>query len=354
MGQLLYSISIFFLLPILNFIYRQHLYGIPPEKIIYPETGIEAMKLKEESYSRQEKAAAAAENFDKEMPNVVANNSLPLPDSIYGGNYIGMCQNQTLCVGPYARFPSLLVVVPEYRMISCLNQKSLSTVMTGVFCFMNRPEEFLRQNRSLLREYGDIKMCHSANEYHGVWPIFRDLHVPIRQLKKWSFSMVARDPVDRFLSGFVDRCIRTHDSCEGCHYNMTCFLEAELQRAMNYANHLEHKITPEDAHMFPQNWRCQMDKYRYKMLKYSNDPTQGFLQEFKQELDRQNVPSNLTTFIEEELSRGRTAHSTVQSEIRKYLEKRLRSSAYLLELIVRLFYWDYRLLGFAFPTTHAF
>ncbi|EPB69653.1 hypothetical protein ANCCEY_11260 [Ancylostoma ceylanicum] len=61
------------------------------------------------------------------------------------------------------------------------------------------------------------------------------------------------------------------------------------------------------------------------------------------------VPESSIAYISESLQSGRTAHSTVMSSSRKFLEQRLRSSPYLMEMIVRLFYHDYTLLGYPLP-----
>ncbi|KIH45468.1 hypothetical protein ANCDUO_24491, partial [Ancylostoma duodenale] len=61
------------------------------------------------------------------------------------------------------------------------------------------------------------------------------------------------------------------------------------------------------------------------------------------------VPESSVNYISESLRSGRTVHSTVMSWSRVFLEKRLRSSPYLMEMIVRLFYHDYKLLGYPLP-----
>lgn len=40
---------------------------------------------------------------------------------------------------------------------------------------------------------------------------------------------------------------------------------------------------------------------------------------------------------------------TFDSEARHFLEKRLRSSPFLMELVVRMFYWDFVLLNYDIP-----
>ncbi|KAK6052289.1 hypothetical protein COOONC_10205 [Cooperia oncophora] len=93
--------------------------------------------------------------------------------------------------------------------MSCLIQKTMSTVMSAIFCFLVREKEFIDAGRSILREYPDIRWkALWKNEFKSVKDMERRLHLHGDQFDRWRFSMVTREPVDRFLSGFIDRCIR--------------------------------------------------------------------------------------------------------------------------------------------------
>lgn len=81
-----------------------------------------------------------------------------------------------------------------------------------------------------------------------------------------------REPIDRFLSGYVDKCIRKVmnvvviiakrsrsptriNFCNNCWANMTCFILAEYDRLMKQAsNGSRLPNTFEDRHFGPQNW----------------------------------------------------------------------------------------------------
>ncbi|KAK6752077.1 hypothetical protein RB195_003477 [Necator americanus] len=232
----------------------------------------------------------------------------------------------------------------------------MSTVMSAIFCFLIREKEFIDAGRSILREYSDIRLCEGRNEFQSINAMQRELHLSDQDMDRWRFTVVTREPVDRFLSGFIDRCIRVSDSCFGCGTNMTCFLEEEYKRALEYAfddkfSLLKPSLTLEDLHIFPLNWRCNMEEFygKYEFIRYSNDPGGTLLADLKPLLQRQNVTESSINYIAESLQSGRTAHSTVASAARTYFEKRIRSSPYLMELIVRLFYNDYKLFKYDLP-----
>ncbi|VDO80696.1 unnamed protein product [Heligmosomoides polygyrus] len=191
-------------------------------------------------------------------------------------------------------------VSPKHRLMSCLVQKTMSTVMSAIFCFLVRENE----------------LCEGRNEFHTVQNAQRALGLP--DLDQWRFTVVTREPVDRFLSGFIDRCLRVGDDCFGCYGNMTCFLEEEYERAGAYAL--------ADKHGLRKHWPGMEDMH---------------------------VSESSLRYISESLRSGRTAHSTVVSEARTYLEQRVRSSPYLMEMIVRLFYYDYKLFKYELPDLSA-
>lgn len=61
------------------------------------------------------------------------------------------------------------------------------------------------------------------------------------------------------------------------------------------------------------------------------------------------VPNGSIEEVTTAFAANRTVHSTITSPYRRILEARLRSSPYLLELLVKMFYYDFELLGFDFP-----
>jgi hypothetical protein len=80
---------------------------------------------------------------------------------------------------------------------------------------------------------------------------------------------IVRNPIDRFLSGFIDKSIRfvsiypflmrfrkptKAKYCNGCRANMTCFIMTEYQRLMSQVKTKKLSRTFEDFHFFPQSW----------------------------------------------------------------------------------------------------
>ncbi|EYC42347.1 hypothetical protein Y032_0534g3061 [Ancylostoma ceylanicum] len=289
------------------------------------------------------------------VDNIEANNSDPLPPRKFAGiTAASMCQSgMAKCLPPFVKFKkSHFLAAPDYHLIMCLIPKNLSTVMALIFCYLLREKEFISAGRNITTRIPDVGLCHGKNTFVRIDRMFQALN--IKNMSEWKFAMVTRDPADRFLSGFIDRCIRVHEDCYGCGNNMTCFIEAEYRKAAEYAydqNWDAKNLTRDDWHMFPQNWHCYLRDFQrnYEYIRYSSNPQETLLKHLKHLFKSQGVPESSIAYISESLQSGRTAHSTVMSSSRKFLEQRLRSSPYLMEMIVRLFYHDYTLLGYPLP-----
>ncbi|CAJ0604447.1 unnamed protein product [Cylicocyclus nassatus] len=314
----------------------------------------ELLKI-EENYRKQDLIKKEVEMKLDHIDNIKANNSDKLPPRKFTGKTAyTMCRSGAgNCVQRYARIFPFLVAAPKYKLMACLIQKSMATVMSAIMCYLFREKEFISHGRSILSEFANNNFCEKKNKHGDVEGM--KIHLNITDLSAWKFIMVTREPVDRFLSGFLDRCIRAGDSCNGCGNNMTCFLETEYERALDFAYaermHFEKPtLSFEDLHIFPQTWHCSMQRhYDYKFIRYSSDPSETLLEDLSQVLRAQNVSDSSIDYIAESLKSGRTFHSTVTSSARAFLEQRLRSSPYLMELLVRLFYHDYIMLGYEMP-----
>lgn len=67
-------------------------------------------------------------------------------------------------------------------------------------------------------------------------------------------------------------------------------------------------------------------------------------------LRTRNVSADVIAYIRNKLTSGRTEHATVNSPVKPFLEDRIRNSRYLLNLIMRIFYNDYRAFNLKLPS----
>ncbi|KAK6019150.1 hypothetical protein OSTOST_15223, partial [Ostertagia ostertagi] len=62
----------------------------------------------------------------------------------------------------------------------------------------------------------------------------------VENSSEWSLTMVTREPADRFLSGFIDRCLRT--------------AKYTKRASTDHHDFMTPNTTVVDNHIFPQNW----------------------------------------------------------------------------------------------------
>ncbi|KAI6180105.1 hypothetical protein M3Y98_00683500 [Aphelenchoides besseyi] len=262
------------------------------------------------------------------------------------------------CGAKFKMLETTLRFSSKYKVVACLIQKSMSTLLQSTMCFLRNEEAFLRANRSINSESYSKRFCMWQNERNLQWNGLEVLNgTGVRLTDEWTFLSIVRDPIDRFISAFVDKCIRRprvpSEYCNGCNANLTCFVIREYERIQNISTQPRVSRTFEDRHFFPQNWRCDFRSAfkRYHLLKYTSQPKdiERFLRELQLLLKSRGVPTKSVDYILSQLRSGRSWNSTVHSDTRRFLEERLRSSAFLVEHVVRMYWYDFLLFGFELP-----
>lgn len=119
---------------------------------------------------------------------------------------------------------------------------------------------------------------------------------------------------------------------------------------MSQSKRIHLQRTFEDRHFFPQNWRCDFNRYpieSFHLIKYTSNSSL-LLQQLEPLLNSKNVPFPSFEFLKKELN-IRTVHSTFSSKARRFIEKIVGDSPFLMEYLVRMFYYDYVLFNFELP-----
>ncbi|KAI6185857.1 hypothetical protein M3Y98_00069900 [Aphelenchoides besseyi] len=173
----------------------------------------------------------------------------------------------------------------------------------------------------------------------------------------WVYILITREPIDRFISvkDLLNILLGTPRDCKhncyGCGANMTCFLE-EVTKSLRKMSQVRDWISTETDHLMPTNWFCDLyetyDKFTF--LKYHDDSGVFFKRELEPILKAQNVSVEILTYIKKKMTSTRTVHSTNGFKLRSFLKDRILKSSYLTEMIVRLFYHDFKSFNFTLPT----
>ncbi|CAP32840.1 Protein CBG14246 [Caenorhabditis briggsae] len=287
------------------------------------------------------------------LNEIVKANSHDLPPRSRNISAKALCKQKLACAPFNRRYETMIRVAPQYKMVNCVVQKSMSTMMTGAMCYLYNETQYEKSGRSFDDEFSG-RLCKNQNEFSSVNSV-RDAFNISYVKHDWTFSMVTRNPIDRFVSGYVDRCVRlalkNETQCNGCGLNMTCFIETEYKRLMEISYKRKTHRTMEDAHFFPQVWHCGLNEEFefFEFIQYSGNAEDKMVPQLQDLLERQNVPEKSIEFIKNELIYKKSSHSTTGTPAKRFYYSRLMKSPYLLEFIVKMFYYDFLRFHYELP-----
>ncbi|CAD5233043.1 unnamed protein product [Bursaphelenchus xylophilus] len=283
-------------------------------------------------------------------------NEDPIPEPSVE-RFEGICQGLDAknCVKPFktieSDFQYYWTLKPK-KTLMCTIPKTSSQLMTAIMCLLNDELGFFYSGKEMFGNYYG-----PACSKHRVKSVEHAVQIHGPEVNEWTKLTVVREPIDRFLSGFVFACVRGVDFatnctryCHGCGANLTCFVEKEYEEMMRLSSGEQTTVDFLSHHQYPQTWRCGMDKYLkdYTVLKYSSKPA-IFMPRVLEFLHSKNVSEQAMDYIKNVAMKERTHHATSNTNARKFFEHRLKSSPYLMEKVVRMFYHDFKTFGYPLP-----
>ncbi|KAK5970515.1 hypothetical protein GCK32_013724 [Trichostrongylus colubriformis] len=177
----------------------------------------------------------------------------------------------------------------------------------------------------------------------------------------WQKIAVVRDPLEKFVSGFTDKCIREKTwkkfpgRCNKCKTNLKCFMERQYTRLLRRAEGGRSPVNFDDDHFSPQNWRCEFSTHLHEFLILNFDTldSSGFMNNLLKLLKKSNVTENSIGFIKSSVELKRTPHSTKDTVERDQTKRAILSNPYLLDLLIKMYFFDYVLFGYRIPDVQA-
>uniref|UniRef100_A0AC35TI38 Carbohydrate sulfotransferase n=1 Tax=Rhabditophanes sp. KR3021 TaxID=114890 RepID=A0AC35TI38_9BILA len=294
------------------------------------------------------------------------------------------CANKAnVCLKPYQKlneeFVRKVVIAPKYKMLNCIMPKCMSTVTSKIFSYLYDNESY----KSFEWQQNGISSSHHLNDFSSIKNFLFNKKLGMNELKEWRLSVFIREPLDRIISAFIDKCyLERHylelgllypgkELCYGCKTNLTCFLEKQYERSHLYDLK---KITftgYEDQHVFPMNWFCSFGElqHNYTIYKTSSDKsgTLRYRDNILEILKSQNVSNSEIEYIDKNII-TRTLHNrtakqlTMDLKIKKArssiknlskligtLKNEVLSNIHLYKLFISMYYYDYILFDYNIP-----
>uniref|UniRef100_A0A914X8F1 Carbohydrate sulfotransferase n=1 Tax=Plectus sambesii TaxID=2011161 RepID=A0A914X8F1_9BILA len=227
----------------------------------------------------------------------------------------------------------------------------------AIICYLYDEKAFEKANKTLA---GEADWPRRGCKFNNRAVVDTELlHNP-----EWLHFVVIREPIERFLSGWMDKCYNLPAKnkgiqkiptwCYGCKNNLSCFVqrnyESNLQFPQRYKD--KYKIINLEDHFWPQNWFCNFTKYfdQYTILKYSHDVDQGheMFERLQQLLSQQNVePSFIDKIIRQATERPK--HATLGQKPTEHYRNLLLSDKNMMRTLVKTYYHDFVMFSFPFP-----
>ncbi|EYB90906.1 hypothetical protein Y032_0212g2229 [Ancylostoma ceylanicum] len=259
--------------------------------------------------------------------------------------------NMSSIIPPFFRFREEYLVAKKYRLATCQIEKVMSTIRGGMFCYLTDSKNFTAHNRKISQEHWGNSFCKRRHIRKDLDKIYKELG------QKTTVFAIVRDPFDRLISGYVDKCMKeafyTKNSCYNCTGNFSCFVR-NLHMSLQKRFALEHIKGSfyNDRHFAPQTWYCDFRNHLhdYAIIKYSpgkEDPeTAAAIDELFEEA---GVPSHERETIGRELPKGPTLHSTRGTGEVLRIREQLLSNEDLLKKVIEIYYHDFVVFDFPFP-----
>ncbi|CAI2350535.1 unnamed protein product [Caenorhabditis sp. 36 PRJEB53466] len=155
----------------------------------------------------------------------------------------------------------------------------------------------------------------------------------------WNVLFARRDPVERLVDHFMDTCVREARPCFDCRLDLKCYLTIIHSVIKDLAKNIK-LVTEDHLKYVPQNWYCQMEtmSQRLTFVDYNlfANPTNPEYADAKRP-DKWH-PEDI---FDDPLSSHEKIH--------RYYITFIHSRPDVLDLVKKIYYWDFLLLKMPLP-----
>ncbi|CAD5223683.1 unnamed protein product [Bursaphelenchus okinawaensis] len=268
-------------------------------------------------------------------------------------------------------FVRKIVIARDYKTLNCILPKCMSTITTMVYSYLTDP---VRYKRFKWNNSRGVSATHHKNDFDSLQTFQHNEHVSDKDLEKWSMNVAIRDPMDRFISAWLNKCVEERlllsrdnilygggELCYGCGEDFECFLRAQYKRAILYSKGAMTTVSYEDQHTFPQNWFCDFRNHlhRYNVIKHTTDyeGKAAFYTWMRNLMERQKVPKEKIKFVFKHiltpLDGRKTKAKDKKHNMLKYkadeARERLLSDKDMYNIFMAMFVYDYVLFDYEIP-----
>ncbi|CEF70278.1 Sulfotransferase family-containing protein [Strongyloides ratti] len=154
------------------------------------------------------------------------------------------------------------IVADKYKVNSCITGKTFSSMQLGIFCYLYDQKRFLSSYLTRIDKAGDRRLCGRENRYKYMNSLVKEYanDNSTKYFDEWKNILVVRDPISRFISGFVQLCVLNiglppnHPYCFHCGRDIECFLSHLFSNIKKFKKNKGQPVYFIKYHFYPQTW----------------------------------------------------------------------------------------------------
>uniref|UniRef100_A0A1I7T4V3 Sulfotransfer_1 domain-containing protein n=1 Tax=Caenorhabditis tropicalis TaxID=1561998 RepID=A0A1I7T4V3_9PELO len=247
-------------------------------------------------------------------------------------------------ISPFINLDSDFYAATNYNLMSCGIRKSMSQLTINTMCLLKDEQTFLANGHHMNDTWLIERECLKDRNFRKPSEAFINSNSTVK------FAFI-RDPFDRFISLYLDKCIR-ENLCYNCGDDMRCVVRNIHSGLQKYQNHREWRPKGSyiDYHAAPLSWNCNFDrdlsKWHLLMIGSDLEERRSSLLLLENILKRQGVSDELIQKIHNESLSGETDHSTHKSPLRIKAEQQVREDPVVRDLLHKIYLFDYIVFPF--------
>ncbi|KAE9552961.1 hypothetical protein FO519_003838 [Halicephalobus sp. NKZ332] len=233
----------------------------------------------------------------------------------------------------------------------------MGTMTKATMCYLFDQDKSKSENPVFESYSGDPECWQNSTNSYSDFESFLFDFPEFEKDQDWKLFMLTRDPIERVVNGYVDKCLRdSSPRILQCGNSFSEFINNLHKHFLEISNGIEPIPTDVFVQNFsPQTWQCDFERNFKKLIfiKYSSEPGHEakFFDQFTNLLKSAKVSESDLDYITNQLTMKKNSQESKAnfSEMVDSMTAELMGSQKSLKKVIQVYFYDFVLLGYQFP-----